>query len=173
MRPEEWRRNEACRWLALAARDLKVAALVLAAEPSASVFHSQQAAEKSAKALLTFHNVHFRKIHELEELGKQCTALEPSLSALLTEAENLTDYATVFRYLDAPREPDEAEASGALAIARRVYDAIQGLVAEPGGATPDAEAPEDTVTEGNTVEGAPSEATEETRATDNGSETRG
>lgn len=73
-----------------------------------------------AQALLTFHNVRFSKIHDIAEPGQQCTAVEPSLLALLSEAENLTDYATVFRYLDAPREADEAEASGAPAVARRV-----------------------------------------------------
>ena len=51
MTPEEWRRSEADRWLAVAGKDLRAAFLLTAAEPSASVFHShQQAAEKSAKA---------------------------------------------------------------------------------------------------------------------------
>jgi HEPN domain-containing protein len=135
MTPEDWRRSEAGRWLALAAKDLHAASLMVAEEPSASVFHSQQAAEKSEKALLTFHNAPFRKTHDLEELGKQCADLEPSLKPLLAEAENLTDYAIVFRYLDAPREPDETEAAGALAIARQIYGVVRGLV----GLTEDAE----------------------------------
>ena len=77
-------------------------------EPSAAVVLSQPAAEKSAKALLASHNVVFRKTHDLDELGKQCAALAPSLTPLLTEAVGLTDYASNFRYLDAPSEPDEA-----------------------------------------------------------------
>jgi HEPN domain-containing protein len=129
MTPEEWRRDEATRWLAMAAKDLHAASLLAMEEPSASVFHSQQAAEKSAKALLTLHNVYFRKTHDLEELGKQCAAIEPALSPLLTEAEGLTDYAIVFRYPDAPREPDEAEAQGALATARQLYDRVNELIA--------------------------------------------
>ena len=118
-------REEAGRWLALAAKDLHVASLVSHEEPSGSVFHSQQCAEKSEKALLALHNVPFRKTHDLRELGNQCAILEPSLTALLSEAANLTDYAIVFRYLDAPREPDVSEAEAALAMARMLYDEVR------------------------------------------------
>jgi hypothetical protein len=41
MTPEEWQRNEAIRWLVLAAKDLHAALLMAVEEPSASVFHSQ------------------------------------------------------------------------------------------------------------------------------------
>jgi HEPN domain-containing protein len=129
MKPEAWRRNEASRWLALATKDLHASSLLAAEEPSMSVFHSQQAAEKSLKALLTLHNVYFRKTHDLEEPGRQCAAIEPALSPLLAEAEGLTDYAVVFRYLDAPCEPDEAEAANSLAVARRLCVSIQDLAA--------------------------------------------
>jgi HEPN domain-containing protein len=49
MTPEESRRNEAARWLDQARKDLNAAKLLAAPEPSRSVFHSQQAAEKAAK----------------------------------------------------------------------------------------------------------------------------
>jgi hypothetical protein len=83
MTPEQLRRDEANRWLAIAGKDLNAARLLAAVEPTGSVFHSQQAAEK----------------------------------------------AVVFRYLDAPREPDEAEATGALETARRLYDHVRALLA--------------------------------------------
>jgi HEPN domain-containing protein len=69
MTPEELRRDEANRWLASARKDLNAAGILAAAEPTASVFHSQQAAEKAAKAFPAFHNVPFRKVHDLKELG--------------------------------------------------------------------------------------------------------
>jgi HEPN domain-containing protein len=128
MTPEEWRLNEARRWLALAAKDLHAASLMAIEEPSASVFHSQQCAEKCEKALLTFHNEGFRRTHDLKELGEQCALLQPSLTPILREAANLTDYAVVFRYLDAPHEPDAAEARAALATARSLYDAARSLL---------------------------------------------
>ena len=105
MTPEELRRDEANRWLASAAKDLNAARILSALEPTASVFHSQQVAEKSAKAFLTYHGVPFRKVHDLKELGAQCSALDATLDPLVTDAANLNAYAVVFRYLDAPREP--------------------------------------------------------------------
>lgn len=118
------------RWLAIAARDLHSAVLLATEEPAASVFHSQQCAEKSSKALLALHDVPFRKTHDLTELGEQCAALEPTLMTLFKEAADLTDYATLFRYVDAPREPDAAEATAALATTRRVYEAVAARISQ-------------------------------------------
>jgi HEPN domain-containing protein len=118
--------------MALAAKDLHVSSLVVTEEPSASLFHSQQAVEKSEKALLALNNVAFRKTHDLRELGKQCAALYPSLIPLLSEAANLTDYAIIFRYLDVPREPDAAEAHAGLTTARSIYEKVSALVAGSG-----------------------------------------
>jgi HEPN domain-containing protein len=132
MTPDELRRDEANRWLWHASKDLNAARALLAVEPSRSVFHSQQAAEKTAKAFLAFHNVAFRRTHDLEELGEQCVALHPSLAPLLDAAKDLTDYAILFRYLDAPREPDEDEAHAALETARRLFDSVRELVPPPG-----------------------------------------
>jgi hypothetical protein len=50
---------------------------------------------------------------------------------VLREASDLTDYAVVFRYLDAPHEPDEAEALAALATARRLLEEASALLATP------------------------------------------
>ena len=80
--------------------------------------------------MLAYHNVPFRRTHDLQELGKQCAEVEPSLEGVLAEAEDLTDYAVVFRYLDAPREPDAVEATSALAIAGRLHDRIRSLVTQ-------------------------------------------
>ena len=88
----------------------------------------EQAAEKAAKAYLTFHDVLFRKTYDLKELGGQCATLNPSLAPLLKEASDLTDYAVVFRYLDAPREPDESEALVALETAARVFEQVSALL---------------------------------------------
>jgi HEPN domain-containing protein len=132
MTPEQSRRDEAGRWLAQAQKDLNAARLLAAPEPSRSVFHSQQAAEKAAKAFLVFHDVPYRKTHDLNELGEQCAALDPSLVPLFKEAADLTDYAVLFRYLDAPREPDEGEAMVALDTAIRVTQDIGARLAPLG-----------------------------------------
>jgi hypothetical protein len=47
-------------------------------------------------------------------------------------AADLTDYAVLFRYLDAPREPDEGEALAALATALRVFQGVTDILVPPG-----------------------------------------
>ena len=117
MTPGELPRREAGKWLRQAAKDRNAAQVLLEPEPSRSVFHSQQAAEKAVKAFLTFHQIPFRKTHDLADLGSQCVSAEPSLEGILREVADLTDYASAFRYPDAPYEPDADEAARALAAA--------------------------------------------------------
>jgi HEPN domain-containing protein len=76
MNPGRLRRNEAAMWLDQAAKDQNAAKLLMDAEPSRSVFHSQQAAEKALKAFLSFHQIPFRKTHDLIDLGSQCARSE-------------------------------------------------------------------------------------------------
>lgn len=128
MTPDELLRSEAAKWLQQAARDRNAAQALVDVEPSRSVFLSQQAAEKAAKAFLTFHQIAFRKTHDLADLGSQCAAADPSLDPVLRKAEELTDYASAFRYPDAPYEPDAAEAAAALAIAAELCDEVRRRV---------------------------------------------
>ncbi len=125
MTPDELLRNEAAKWLRQAAKDRNAAQLLLDAEPSRSVFHSQQAAEKATKAFLTFHQIAFRKTHDLTDLGSQCVTVDPSLEKILLDVDGLTDYASAFRYPDSPYEPDPAEAAEALTIATKLCDEVQ------------------------------------------------
>jgi HEPN domain-containing protein len=128
MTPDELPRREAAKWLRQAAKDRNAAQVLLEAEPSRSVFHSQQAAEKAIKAFLAFHQIPFRKTHDLADLGLQCASVDPSLEAILREVADLTDYASAFRYPDAPYEPDADEAARALAAATELSEEIQRRV---------------------------------------------
>lgn len=99
-------------WLAKADRDLKTAAHELtAASPftGSAVFHAQQVAEKAMKGFLTFHDVPYRKTHDLA-------------------AAVLTQYAWKFRYPGEPEEPSLEEAETSIALAREVYKAIVSLL---------------------------------------------
>lgn len=114
-------------WLRLAAADLRGGDVDLAADPPLvgdAVFHCQQAAEKTLKAFLTWHDIPFRKTHDLAEIGQQCVAVDPSLEALCRQAEALTTFAWIFRYPGAPEEPAVADAVDSLALARVVYQAV-------------------------------------------------
>lgn len=128
MQPERARLQDVRAWLSKAELDLKAAAHEVSAPGEALwgdvMFHAQQAAEKAMKAFLAWHDVPFRKTHNLEELGRQCVALDATLAAIADQAAPLTEYAWKFRYPGEPDEPQPAEAEEALVAAREVYDAI-------------------------------------------------
>jgi len=124
MTPRELLHREAAKWLEQAPKDLTAAKALVDIEASRSVFHSQQAAEKAIKGFLTFRQIAFRKTHDLTDLGSQCAEADPTLEPFLREVEELTDYASAFRYPDAPYEPDAAEALAALAIATKLRDEV-------------------------------------------------
>lgn len=124
MTPEELLRNEAAKWLGQAAKDRNAKLFLLEPEPSRAVFHSQQAAEKATRAFLTFHQIAFRKTHDLKDLGWRCVTAEPNLQPLLREVEELTDYASAFRHPDAPYEQDAAEAEEALTLPTKQCDEV-------------------------------------------------
>jgi HEPN domain-containing protein len=104
-----WRkRGPGCK----AEQDLRAAEHERKANPpltSDIVFHAQQLAEKSLKALMSWHDRPFRKTHNLVELGHQCVELVPELEDLLRRAAALTEYAWKSRY---PGEPEEPSGGG-------------------------------------------------------------
>ncbi len=114
-------------WLAKAAVDLRAAEHDLAAAPPLLedvAFHSQQAVEKSLKALLAWHDKPFRKTHNLEEIGQQCLQIDPGLNWLVDRAAPLSEYAWKFRYPGEVEELRREEAATALETAREVYAAV-------------------------------------------------
>jgi HEPN domain-containing protein len=114
-------------WLTKAANDLRGAEIDLAAEPPLLddlVFHCQQAAEKALNAYLTWHDEPFRKTHDLEEMGKPCVGMDPTLRPLLDRVAPLSDYAWQFRYPGDDPVPALEEATEALALAREAVEAV-------------------------------------------------
>jgi HEPN domain-containing protein len=113
--------------LAKAKIDLRGAELDLAAAPPLiedALFHCQQAAEKSFKAFLAFHNQIIRRTHNIEEVGEACSRLDPSLRPLVDEAVTLSEYAWAFRYPGPLSVPTLDEARTTFTVARRVNEAI-------------------------------------------------
>ncbi|MCC6590654.1 MAG: HEPN domain-containing protein [Bryobacterales bacterium] len=80
--------------------------------------------EKALKAFLTRHDVAFRKVHDLEELGKQCPQIDATLGRVTESAAELSVYAARFRYPGAPYLPELEEAQQAIGIAGEVVSAI-------------------------------------------------
>jgi len=114
-------------WLIKATADLRGAEIDLAADPPLLedvLFHSQQAAEKSLKAFLTFHNRPFRKTHSLEEIGEACLAIDETLKSVIDQAVPLSEYAWAFRYPGEPEIPCVQEVEDTFAVARLVFQSI-------------------------------------------------
>jgi HEPN domain-containing protein len=96
MQPEDARTADAAAWLTKTRQDLRRVEILLAASPAdveGALFHSQQVAENAVKAFLIWHDVRFRKVHDLEEIGKQCVEVDVTLGALMGRAETLSEYA--------------------------------------------------------------------------------
>jgi HEPN domain-containing protein len=127
MVPDPGRVRDARAWLVKAAEDLRGAAHGLEARPPLVgdvLFHCQQAAEKSLKAFLAWHDTPFRKTHSLEELGEQCARVDSTLAPIVDRAVPLTEYAWKFRYPGEPEEPPGQEAEEALRVARELWEAV-------------------------------------------------
>jgi HEPN domain-containing protein len=125
MSPDQARAQDVRAWLKKAAFDLRAAEHEMSA-PEAGlwsdvVFHAQQAIEKTFKAFLAWHDVPFRKTHNLEELGRVCVSVDATVRPLVDKAAPLTEYAWKFRYPGEPSEPSELEAEEALNTAREVF----------------------------------------------------
>ncbi len=114
-------------WYVKASSDLRASETDLAAQPPLvedALFHCQQAVEKAMKGFLTWHDVAFRKTHDLVEIKGQCASLDLTLEPLLDRAAKLTEYAWKFRYPGKTLEPSLEEARDTLALAREVFEAI-------------------------------------------------
>ena len=114
-------------WLTKAANDLRAGGHALRGEPpftGDALFHAQQAAEKSLKGFLTWHDVAFRRSHDLAEIGRQCVEVDDSLADVCRRANPLSVFAWLFRYPGDAEEPEPEEVQEPLALARQVYDAV-------------------------------------------------
>lgn len=137
MQVDQVRAQDAKEWFTKAAQDLRRVEILLAVDPpdlEDALFHSQQTAEKALKGFLTWHDVAFRKVHELDEVGGQCVELDRTLAPLVQRTDKLTTYAWRFRYPGAPYQATLEEAHSAAGLAREVLDAILSRV--PAGVRP-------------------------------------
>lgn len=125
--------ESARRWLAFSDEDLQMAELAFGNSLWNQVcFHSHQCAEKSLKALVVERGESPPRTHRLTDL---LTLLGvPALDELADELRSLEGFYIPTRYPDAlpgtlPEAlPGEQEAREALTAARRVSDAIRGML---------------------------------------------
>ena len=111
---DEAKRQFVAAWLERAAQDLGAARILAqSSEPylSVALYHCQQAAEKAVKGFLVFHDQRAQKTHDIKRLVDIALPFERGFFAWTTAAEQLTPYATKFRYADdfADAEPSREE----------------------------------------------------------------
>src|ERR1035441_2481926 len=94
MTPNLFLLDETRAWLLRAAEDLAAAAAVTAPPGVRSALcHCQQAAEKSLKAFLTWHQRPFPRTHNLTVLSGFCAEVDASLDAAIAPSLALTRFA--------------------------------------------------------------------------------
>jgi HEPN domain-containing protein len=114
-------------WLRKAQQDLERIKRCLAAESpdlEDALFHCQQAAEKSLKAFLTFHDQPFHKTHDLAVVGKQCAGIDSTLASLADQLDDLTEYAWAYRYPTGVAVPAPGEVEEARKMAQAAFEEI-------------------------------------------------
>jgi HEPN domain-containing protein len=131
-------------WFAKVADDLETSERLLKDAPHLAAviqFHSQQAAEKTLKALLTALDVPVPKTHDLDVLVTQLLPHAPELATVRDAASWLAPFAVDSRYPSfvQPDANPEATARQALEYARSVLEAVETLLSR-GVSTEDDEA---------------------------------
>ena len=119
-------------WLAYAQKDYDVA-LVLEQSTwpkfiEAICYHCQQATEKALKAILAYHDVKIRKIHEIDIILLQCQQYEPSIQMDVRIADQLTRFGTLTRYPDNVNEWTEDDARLALKYAKKTIQDVSEVL---------------------------------------------
>jgi HEPN domain-containing protein len=119
-------------WMYKANNDLKSALKLLEGDDpimDTAIYHTQQCAEKALKGYLAFKREPLKKTHDIELLVEICCAIDCEFEKLYEYSENLTPYATAFRYPDIYLEPDYDEVHEAIGMAREILEFVESKMA--------------------------------------------
>ncbi len=115
-------------WLLKANHDLRSARILIADDDpvlDTAVYHCQQVAEKSFKAMLAHWNEPLLRTHDINALVEQCIEHDKSFEQWRDAAEELTPYGTFFRYPGDVMEPEPCDAQNALRLAYEIYSFVK------------------------------------------------
>jgi len=119
------------KWLTKARRDLLSAKrLSRGSEPylDTAIYHCQQRVEKAIKGWLVYHDQSFEKTHDLRLLVTLASEIEPNFIEWFDVAEQVSPYATSYRYPGEVLEPTEEEFQQIFKASGRVYDFVCSLL---------------------------------------------
>jgi HEPN domain-containing protein len=119
------------KWLTKARRDL-LSAKRLARGPDpyfdTAIYHCQQCVEKAVKGWLVYCDQSFEKTHDLRLLVTLASEIEPMFTEWFDVAEQISPFATSYRYPGEVLEPTEDEFRQAYKAANSFYDFICSLL---------------------------------------------
>ncbi len=92
-------------------------------------FHAQQAAEKAIKAVLVHHNLHFRFVHDINELLSVLQQAGIEVPPSFREAGTLNEYAVMTRYPGTYEMVSEIDYRKAIALAESILEWAVRVVA--------------------------------------------
>jgi len=96
-----------------------------------AIYHTQQCAEKALKGYLSYKQQPQQKSHNLRLLVELCQAIDETFAEILDEAEELSPFATAYRYPDMIMEPDAQEVAVATKQAEKIFDFVRQKVPLP------------------------------------------
>jgi HEPN domain-containing protein len=118
----ENRSSGAYAWFTKAETDFESARLLvsLSGPPETICFLAQQGAEKYLKGYLVWHNVTFRKVHDMLEILNNCRAVDGEFGMLADDCQALNPYAVEVRYPGFGASYNDEDAHEALERAERI-----------------------------------------------------
>ena len=121
-------------WLIKAYHDL-ISAKKLAQDEEpvldTAIYHTQQCAEKALKGYLSYKQQPPQKSHNLRLLVEFCQAIDETFAEILDDAEELSPFATAYRYPDMIMEPEAQEVAVATKQAEKIFDFVRKKVPLP------------------------------------------
>ena len=128
--PEDEIRRLVAEWIRKADLDLRTVLRLSADEEFRDVvsFHSQQAAERYLKALLTRHQIEFPKTHIIRRLLILLHSVDPSLAELLDDANWLSPFGADIRYPGDRPETLPGDEARARKLAQKVRDTVMAVL---------------------------------------------
>ena len=113
-------------WIYKAEQDLDSAKLLLANKlTSPAIYHTQQCAEKSLKAFLSYKNTIVPKSHNLDDLCLKCCQLEQSFNSIYLNAIDLNGFDVRFRYPGAVLDPSARDVANAIIDSELIFDFVK------------------------------------------------
>ena len=119
------------KWVMKARRDLLSPKKLARGKESyldTAIYHCQQTAEKVVKGWLVYHDLSFEKTHDLRLLVTMASEVEPEFTSWFEVAEQVSPYATAYRYPGEILEPTEVEYLQAYKAASEFYQFVCSLL---------------------------------------------